>query len=300
MTRAPNLIVLGAPKAGTTAIAHYLRQHPDIFVAKRKEMNFFASDLPSRHAISAQEYFSEFEAWQDQPFGADVSVNYLCSTTAASEIRRTTPEAHLIMLLRNPSDAIPAFHKTLLWTGNEDREDLNEALRLEPERASGRSLPPGVHVHPTILQYRSMFRYAEQIERYKALFPESQLHVALLDDFRSDTAGTMNRLFAAIGLPPLNHFNTEPQNESKVIRNKTLHRLYYHHLVGPRRAIGALLPQSLRRSLVQSFRAANTVKAKGHRQDEVRARLALEFATEVDKLEGLIGRDLSAWKPSAQ
>ena len=43
----PNLFVVGAPKAGTTALASYLASHPEVFVAD-KELSYFGSDLVFR------------------------------------------------------------------------------------------------------------------------------------------------------------------------------------------------------------------------------------------------------------
>ena len=36
-----NFLVIGAQKAGTTALDHYLRQHPDIGMADVKEVHYF-------------------------------------------------------------------------------------------------------------------------------------------------------------------------------------------------------------------------------------------------------------------
>ncbi len=40
--RLPNFLVVGAAKAGTTAIYHYLQQHPQIYLTPLKETNYFA------------------------------------------------------------------------------------------------------------------------------------------------------------------------------------------------------------------------------------------------------------------
>ena len=37
----PNFLVIGAAKAGTTSLYHYLRAHPQIYMSERKELNFF-------------------------------------------------------------------------------------------------------------------------------------------------------------------------------------------------------------------------------------------------------------------
>ena len=45
----PNLIVVGAAKSGTTSLWHYLMSHPEIFMSKVKETNYFAQDLMTRN-----------------------------------------------------------------------------------------------------------------------------------------------------------------------------------------------------------------------------------------------------------
>lgn len=38
----PNFLIVGAAKAATTTIHHYLSQHPEIFMSENKEPSFFA------------------------------------------------------------------------------------------------------------------------------------------------------------------------------------------------------------------------------------------------------------------
>ena len=46
--RVPDFFIVGAPKAGTTAMYEYLRTHPDLYLPERKELRFFGSDLDIR------------------------------------------------------------------------------------------------------------------------------------------------------------------------------------------------------------------------------------------------------------
>ena len=41
----PNFFIVGAPKAGTTSLYHYLDQHPDIYMSPVKEPNYFAAEI---------------------------------------------------------------------------------------------------------------------------------------------------------------------------------------------------------------------------------------------------------------
>ena len=40
----PNFLIVGAAKAGTTSIAKYLEEHPEIFISKEKEPFYFVRD----------------------------------------------------------------------------------------------------------------------------------------------------------------------------------------------------------------------------------------------------------------
>jgi hypothetical protein len=44
-TALPNFFIVGAPKAGTTALYHYLDQHPEIYMSPIKEPNYFAAEI---------------------------------------------------------------------------------------------------------------------------------------------------------------------------------------------------------------------------------------------------------------
>ena len=39
----PNFFIVGAARSGTTSLDQYLRQHPEIYMAPRKEMHYFAA-----------------------------------------------------------------------------------------------------------------------------------------------------------------------------------------------------------------------------------------------------------------
>ncbi|NQT93714.1 MAG: sulfotransferase, partial [Lentisphaerae bacterium] len=47
----PSFFVVGAPKAGTTALYAFLKQHPGVYLPKEKELHYFSR----RHV--AQSYY---------------------------------------------------------------------------------------------------------------------------------------------------------------------------------------------------------------------------------------------------
>ena len=66
----PTFIVIGAMKAGTTAVYEYLRAHPQVFMASPKELDFFNSG--GAEAI----YRRYFEGGAGAAAGGEGSPNY--------------------------------------------------------------------------------------------------------------------------------------------------------------------------------------------------------------------------------
>ncbi len=56
----PNFFIVGAPKCGTTALAAYLKEHPQVFFSDPKEPHYFNDDFANRHTTSLQTYLSYF------------------------------------------------------------------------------------------------------------------------------------------------------------------------------------------------------------------------------------------------
>src|SRR5579864_3973839 len=83
----PDFFIVGAPKAGTSAMAAQLGQHPEIFMCPVKEPQFFGRD--QRHIggprRSLSEYLSLFDAAGQSARVGEASTNYLYSATAPEE-----------------------------------------------------------------------------------------------------------------------------------------------------------------------------------------------------------------------
>jgi hypothetical protein len=56
----PNLLIIGARKAGTTSLHSYLSLHPQIFMSKEKELSFF--DAQNRWRRGVEWYKSNFDS----------------------------------------------------------------------------------------------------------------------------------------------------------------------------------------------------------------------------------------------
>ena len=134
--RKPNFFVVGAPKAGTTSLYHYLRQHPDIYMSPIKEPRFFSLEArpmnfepsyqmrairqaeevheylqgpmvgkcPSGIVYEWPDYLRLFAAATTERAVGEASASYLWSKTAASAIASRIPRARILMVLRSPAE----------------------------------------------------------------------------------------------------------------------------------------------------------------------------------------------------
>lgn len=293
--RRSDFFIVGAPKSGTTALHHYLHQHPEVFVAE-KELHYFGSDLPSaRPRCTPERYAAAFSGVRDEKRVGETSVGYLYSKRAAGEIRAYAPNAQIIAMLRTPVDAIHSLHSYCLYDGSEDIRDLAEALAAEPDRLAGRRIPRGAS-NPWNLHYRSVFRYAEQLMRYLDAFGPERVHVIVFDDFERDPAAAYRGVLEFLGVradfsPEFTVFNP-----ARAARSRMVSRIVNHPPPWISR-LGRMVGQRSRRWLSRRIREANTVAAKSSAMPVVlRKQLESEFAPELRALEALLGRDLSAWR----
>lgn len=295
----PNFFVVGAPKSGTTAMAFFLSQHPDIFMLYRKEAHFFGTDLQKIphdfFVLDRERYLSLFSEAGGAPRQGEASVMYLMSKNAAREIAEFDPQSKVIIMLRNPADMLPSYHSQLLWGAYEDIPDLQEALAAETDRRQGRRIPRCTMMRDA-LYYREVVRYADQVQRYIDALGKDNVHVIVYEDFAADTLGTYRETLRFLGV----HTSFVPTlrrvNENKVLRSFRVAQWLQDPPPAVDRLLG-LLPDRLRYWLVGKLQRLNTryVKRVPIAAD-LRARLLAEFEPEVRRLEALIGRQLPTWR----
>jgi hypothetical protein len=293
VTSGPNFFIAGAPRCGTTAMYDYLRQHPDVFMPLRKEPVYFGSDLQKRKPYLDEAGYRElFEPGAGCARRGEATVWYLYSQTAAREIHDFVPEARIIIMLRNPVDMIHSLHSHQLFTANEDIADFEAALAAEPDRAQGRRLPPGVR-RPEGLLYRACGRYADHVERWLEVWGSDQLKVILYDDLSADPAGTYRQTLDFLQVDPSFAPDFAVVNQNKGVRSGLLRRIIYHPAYV---AVTNRLPGPISHAVSRAVKRANIRYAERPRMSaELRSQLTAEFAPDVERLAGIIGRDLSAW-----
>src|SRR5215218_4922668 len=203
----PNFFIIGAQKAGTTSLYHYLNQHPQIYMSPVKEPFFFDREISSNGEVVQQEFaghqqaprfvnLEEYEALFQGAKGetaiGEASPLYIYAPGTAERIKRYVPEARSIALLRNPADRAYSAFLHAVRIGVEPCTDFAQALRREDARVR-----KGWHY---IFHYRNRGLYFAQLKRYYEAFGREQFGVWLYEDLRDDPASVARSVFRFLGV----------------------------------------------------------------------------------------------------
>lgn len=292
----PDFFIVGAFKAGTTALYEYLRAHPQVFMSVPKEPMYFGQDLTPRYRrMSEDEYLALFrDARPDQRVG-EASPWYLYSAHAPAEINEFAPQGQVIIMLRNPVDVMYAQHSQLVFNRREDLRDFGAALDAEEARVRGEEVPKNA-VRPEALLYRRSVRFAEQVRRYLEVFGRDRIHFVVFDDLVADPGGVYRSTLEFLGVDPAHAVDFGAYNPYQEARSGVLQRLVFAPPPALRGVFGRLRRLPLAHRVRDALVSLNSRRAARPGMDpELRRRLVAEFAPQIEELGALIGRDLSAW-----
>lgn len=279
----------------------YLSRHPEIFMPQSKvEPHFFATDLNYCRAYAPfrdpAAYYALFRGATNEKRIGEASVFYLYSKNAATEIKRTCPDARIIIMLRNPVEMLYSLHGKLLFLADEFLQDFETALDSEQDRKNGRKLPRNMDGAREALYYREVARYTAQVKRYLETFGESNVHVIIFEDLKSNTPLTYRQVLEFLGVDPDFQPHFEVVNEHMGLRSSRLKDFANHLppiLVRLARA-GVSEPSRIR--LRNWIERLNTRQARRPAlEPRQRRRLQADFLEDIDSLAQLIGRDLTSW-----
>jgi hypothetical protein len=298
----PQFLVIGPPKAGTTALHSALAAHPQLFLSAVKEPRFFlgtGKPPPSRggpgDAQTYQEYVwrrSDYEALFDAaPAGAlcgESSPFYLHDLDAQRRIRALVPEAKLIAVLRDPVDRAHSNWAHLWSAGLEPYADFLEACEQEDQRVADGWAP--------FWQYTGLGRYGEQLEHLLGLFPREQVLLLRYRDLRDDAVVTLDRICTFLGVDT-GHLERVPSENVRPHVPSSPLNTGLQTVLRSGASVGHVFPLPVRKVAREPLLAL--LRRSGGRRPKItpeqRARLTKVFADDVPLLERLTGESYAEW-----
>jgi hypothetical protein len=224
--------------------------------------------------------------WEDvsERQRGEASVVYLYLPHVAAAIASMNPDVKLIVILRNPVDRAYSHYLMARRKGREPLASFREAIAAEPERLA-QDYDPYWH-------YLSFGFYHEQLERYLKVFDRSQMRIVLNDDLRRDSSAVYAQLLRFLEVDA--SFRPRAKREygvGGVPRNGWLYKLVVRPSLA-RDYLKRLIPRRYHATLLKRL-----VLTKPELDARYRQFLARAYYDDIVRLEQLLSRDLSAWKP---
>ena len=219
----PHFLILGAQKAGTSALFDYLARHPRLVCAREKEVGYFTPEIArvwSGHPHStvlarldgahedshlrrrAENWYASLfpvpRPWRSDLF-FEATPEYLHFPQAAARIRSFRPEMKLVAILRDPVErAYSAWKMYHNFTGPDlaalrDPRSFEQAMLDELEGRDAPGTPPGA-------DYLARGIYHAQLRRYLEVFPAEQVLIVENGELASAQGPTLNRVCRFLGV----------------------------------------------------------------------------------------------------
>jgi len=276
--RLPNLVVVGAAKAGSTSLHNYLALHPEISMSDDKEVRFFTDPDHLAWVGRYQDYFAAGTTYRGE--STPQYTKWPVFPGVVDRMADLVPDARLIYLVRDPVErAIAEYVEEATW--GVITEDIEAALADSAE-------PHNRIVAPS--------RYATQLREIHRRFDPSQVLVVDLGDLRDDPVVTMRGIFDFLGLPPID-LDEEALRPRNSYGDKGALPGWYQALRRPAliRLVHRLPTEQLGRVRTFVTRRISKPVERPEPSPETVARLREELAPEVAELRDLTGLAFSGW-----
>jgi len=190
MSRLPDFIIIGAQKCGTSAAMRLLRKHPQIGgIRPHKHPAWEIANPPvHREPHFFDTNWSRGIDWYKRLFKKAFVIGektpaYMADSVAMHRLASVVPEAKLIVFLRHPVDRM--YSQFLMIR----RRNKSVSLSFEEWIHSPASADAF---------WRGM--YWKQLQTVFALFDRTQVHVAFMEDLRTDVVGVMSEIQRFLGV----------------------------------------------------------------------------------------------------
>lgn len=276
-SRLPNFLVIGAMKAGTTSLWHYLRTHPQVFMPDVKEVMFF--DPRHNWGRGIAWYESQFQGATDgQTALGEASTSYTkfpVVRDVPARIASILPDVRLIYVLRNPIERMQSHYLYALSRGKE---------RLPIERAFAED--------PT---YLDISRYGFQLEQYASYFSPQQFLFIDSRDLANKRVETLRTIYRFLGvddgwISPIvdREFFRSSERRMKPAMAQRLRR------IPGLAAITQHAPRSVR-TLARRLPAEPVDVDRAHLSDDVRQQLEASLREDVARLRPYMPDGFDGW-----
>jgi hypothetical protein len=302
--RGPDFLLIGAPKAGTTALHAALAPHPQLFLSQVKEPKYYlCGDAPPPAYCGPGDAHSNREwVWQrerylrlfvDAPPGTmcgESTPFYLYQRDAHRRIAADLPDVRLVVILRDPVDRAYSNWMHLWVDGLEPCGDVVEACAREHERVA-RGWAPFWH-------YRGLGMYGRQLADLYRYFPRERVLLLRYRQLVEEPAETLNQVCRFLGVAE-DLVTSIPSGNSRPFVTPGVRTTLLGPVVRAGARAGALMPPQVWRAASRPL--IDQLHQRGNPDrppltEQMRAELREPFLTDIDVLEAVSGESFDQWR----
>jgi hypothetical protein len=281
----PNFLIIGAAKAGTTSLHGYLSLHPEIFMSKRKELNFF--DDRGRWNKGIEWYKSNFnDTFSINGEASPQYSRYPRNAGVPERIKRVLGAPKLIYLIRDPVERIISFYAHMVQRSlsTPPFEELLAAIETDSE------------------EYIQGSSYFLQLSQYLKLFPRDTILVVLQERLRADRRRTLKLIFKFLGVD--DEFWSDRFNHHLNVAEAKRRIAPWFDALAPAALKTELrqptwIPWTLNRAILDISRIGGSQLTKPRLSEPDDERLQKILKSDVESLRAFLGDPLPEWRPYA-
>ncbi|WP_174614760.1 sulfotransferase family protein [Virgibacillus ihumii] len=293
----PNFFIAGISKSGTTSLHNYLDMHPDIFMSKFKEPQFFINEIlefphngPGDRTEedivnTEEEYENLFKGVTDEKIIGESSSDYLYYEESASKIKAYSNDAKIVLMLRNPVDRAYSAYTHLTRDGRETKS-FEYALNMEEERIRNN--------YGCMWHLKAMSLYYKKVKHFIDEFGKDNVKVIIFEEFKNNSSKVLNEICDFLNIERFNYDEVKlvNYNTSGVPKNKKLLSLLQQGFL--KRLIKVLVPKIESREKIKKMLYSRILKRESM-SESTRMELINYFKNDVRKLEEFLDVDLAHW-----
>lgn len=279
----PTLFVVGAAKSGTTTICHLLNQHEHVFFPEIKEPHFFCYEEIKNNYYYKSPIYSNLnqylnlytQANKNQILG-DGTVHYLYYPKTAQNIYTLSPNAKIIIIIRNPIDRAFSHYLMDIKTGVHNNSFL-EILKNKEK------------YEKFYIEYVELGLYSKQIQKYIDIFGKKNVKIFTFEKMKNEMPKLINDILSFTNLKEKNDIDFNEKKNTYKKPNILVKWLYKNRRI--RLFIRDILPQKVITFIYKLFFSFNKPKI----DNESKQILSNIYKNDIIETSRLINIDLSTW-----
>ncbi|MGM0519943.1 MAG: sulfotransferase domain-containing protein [Campylobacterota bacterium] len=282
----PNFIVAGAQKSGTTYIWSILKQHPNIFVPEKKEINFY--NTSATKDFDKGKYLELFNDALEYQIKGEASPRYIFYSHVPKMMYELNPNLKLIFILRNPIVRAESHYLHNVRDGVENLS-FEKALQEEDFRINKDAFSLRAY------SYVSRGLYAKQLKEYFKYFPREQILILKFEDFMKNKQKGFKEIHSFLGTSNFNYEEKKSnKNERKYIKYRWLNNIYQNQFA---KVCSKFFSRDTKDKIKNSIKKLNTTQNTKKLLDNNSIEyIKKKTIHDIEELEKITGWNLEDWK----